>query len=309
VSSADILVIGEALIDVVTRQDTSAEEHPGGSPANVALTLGRLGCRPTLLSRIGADEHGAMIRTWLDESQVALDPRSLSSGATSRAVALLDESGSAQYEVDMTWELPAATAEQVDLIHIGSISATLLPGADVVRETIELSRDRALVSYDPNIRPDLIVDPELTRTAVTALIALSDIVKVSDEDLEWLHPGSAEHDIAGTWLSSGPLLVIVTRGGAGATLYRGTDQIRVDAPRVQVVDTVGAGDTLMGAFLSRLVGLGIVDREVSVDAARSRLSAISVADLEASLSFAARAAAITVSRAGANPPWAAELDL
>jgi fructokinase len=300
-----LLVVGEALLDVVVHPDGRRAEHPGGSPANVAVTLGRLGHAPTLLTRIGDDAAGQLVRDWLLASGVDLDPRSIS-GGTAQAVAYLDHAGAARYDIDLRWELPDTYPAEVDLVHIGSISATLPPGCHAVRTIVERARARALISYDPNIRPALIAEPDRTRASIEALAAIADIVKVSDEDLSWIDPSADPRDSARRWLRGRPAVVIITRGADGATALTPGGTVSVDAPRVRVVDTVGAGDTLMGAFLAGLVEVGVLAGAAELTH-RQRLHRLGLPEIEELLRFSVAAAAVTVSRAGADPPWRHEL--
>jgi fructokinase len=303
-----LLIVGEALIDVVIHPDGRREEHPGGSPANVAITLGRLGHAPTLLTSIGDDEPGRLIAAWLRTSCVSLDPRSVGAAPTSRAVAHLDQAGAARYDLDIRWQLPDTSPGDADLVHIGSISATLSPGSRAVHRIVGQARERALISYDPNIRPALITDPAATRVAVEALAAGADIVKVSDEDLSWIDPSARPEDTARRWLGERPAMVIVTRGADGVTAFTSLGTVSATAPRVRVADTVGAGDTLTGAFLAGLVDRGVLDGADGA-ARRQRLHRLGRPDIEDVLRFSVAAAAVTVSRAGANPPWPSEMSV
>ncbi|RHA38280.1 carbohydrate kinase family protein [Cellulomonas rhizosphaerae] len=294
-----VLVVGEALVDIVRRADGSVVEHPGGSPANVALTLGRLGCAPRLLTSFGDDERGAVIRAWLEESHV--DVVVAPAERTSTAEATLDATGAATYVFDLAWDLGDVDVQPADVLHVGSISAVLDPGGRQVADLVARLRPTTTITYDPNARPALMGDHVVAAARVGELVALADVVKVSDEDLAWFHPDQDPMDTAADWLTLGPALVVVTTGGEGATVLTPTGFSWVVAPRVDVVDTVGAGDTFMGALIDGLVGAGLAgDR----DALRS-IDPQVLADI---LARCARAAAITVSRSGANPPWAAELD-
>lgn len=290
-----VLVVGEALIDVVRRADGRTEEIPGGSPANVAITLGRLGRSPRLLTALGEDGHGLALRDWLAESGVEVAHAAIPRTAT--ATAELDAAGAATYVFDIEWSLSGATAEAADLVHIGSIAGVLEPGAADVRRLIDERRGAALVTYDPNIRPALVRDAAATRRQVEALVALADVVKASDEDLLWLYPGLDPRAAARAWQASGPAVVIVTEGAEGAFAVADAGEVEVPGRRVSVVDTVGAGDTFMGALIDGLISAGWGD-----GAARDALRAVEPARLASILDWAARAAAVTVSRPGANPP-------
>lgn len=296
-----VLVIGEALVDVVHRADGSIDEAPGGSPANVALTLGRLGRHPTLLTSIGDDDAGGVVRRWLDAAGVTVC--ACRSERTSVAVAHLDAEGSARYEFAIDWSIDADGAPPADVVHLGSIAALIEPGATVSAEVFARHRGRALLSYDPNIRPALIEDREAARRRVLSLVALADVVKASDEDVAWLHPGENVEEVARRWARSGPALVVVTAGAGGAFAVAPDGEVRVAAVETDVVDTVGAGDTFMGALLDGLLAAGVEGAD-----ARHVLSAMGADDLAALLRRSATAAAITVGRPGADPPTLAELD-
>ncbi len=299
-----VLVVGEALIDVVHRADGSVDEHPGGSLANVALTLGRLGRDARLATWVADDAHGDAIRSWLDESAVVLAPGSTGAASTSVATAHLDAQGAATYEFDLEWRVPAGTAPDPATlaVHTGSIAAVLEPGASDVRALVDAARATATITYDPNARPALMGDPADARARIEALVALADVVKVSDEDVEWLAPGSDPVTVARGWLALGPAVVVVTFGGEGAVAVTASGEQRVAAPRVSVVDTVGAGDSFMGALIDGLWDVGLLGAD-----RRDALRAIDPATLARLLERCVAVAAITVSRAGANPPRRTEL--
>src|SRR5690625_5886958 len=299
-----ILVIGEALIDIVHPQSGPVREHAGGSPANVAITLARLGQSAQLFSWIGADAHGDILTEHLSDSGVVLVPGSQDAPRTSTALARLDATGAAQYEFEIEWQLPHTDiAEPLAAVHIGSIAAVLEPGASSVAEIVRARRADVIITYDPNMRPDLMGEPENVRGRVEELVALSDVVKVSDEDLEWLFPGEDLLQIAHRWQSAGPALVVITRGGSGATAVSGEHVVDVEAPRVEVADTVGAGDSFMGALIDFLAHGQVLSANK-----RAELRSSSVVQITELLQYAARIAAITVSRPGANPPWRSELN-
>lgn len=195
----------------------------------------------------------------------------------------------------------------VDLLHVGSISAVQGPGSPLVRRLA--TSPGPLVSYDPNIRPGYLTDHDRARRDVLTLVRAADIVKVSDEDLAWIARGHDPGRVVAGWLEHGVGLVIVTRGGAGgATAMIAAGRVQVAAPVAEVADTVGAGDTLMGAFLSALAGAIMAGSAAHDPAAvRRGLSALSLADLEVLLAYGVAAAAVTVSRAGADPPWPDEI--
>lgn len=299
------LVIGEALVDVVRRTDGSVDSHPGGSPANVAIGLGRLGRDVELLAWLGADAHGDQVMAHLEGSGVRLVPGSTSAPRTSVATATLDATGAATYDFDLTWQIaPDAAPSAAPLVaHTGSIAAVLEPGGADVLRLLREARATSTITYDPNARPALMGEAADALAAIEAVIALADVVKVSDEDIEWLTGGADVDSVARGWASRGPALVVVTRGGEGATAFIADGrEISISAPSVTVADTVGAGDSFMGGLIDGLWGAGLLGAS-----RREALRSISDDVLTAVLERCARIAAITVSRPGANPPGSAEL--
>ncbi|WP_036970343.1 carbohydrate kinase family protein [Promicromonospora kroppenstedtii] len=309
--SAHVLAVGEALVDEVHRPDGSVAEHPGGSVANVALTLGRLEREVRLATWLGADARGDLVRGWLAESVVALVKGSDGAERTSVAVATLDDAGSATYDFDLTWEVPAGAlpdaAEAADAplaVHTGSIAAMLEPGATQVRQVLEAARGTSTTTYDPNARPAIMGEPQEVRPRVEALVQLSDVVKVSDEDLAWLYPGTDPVAVARDWQRGTPALVVVTFGGKGAVAVSDAGEVEATAPRVEVVDTVGAGDSFMGALID-----GLWEHDLLGADRRDALNAVGTATVQHVLDRCVAVAAITVSRAGANPPHRQEVGL
>nr|WP_225755429.1 carbohydrate kinase [Actinotalea sp. Marseille-Q4924] len=300
------LVVGEALIDVVRTSDGAVAEHPGGSPANVALGLARLGRDAHLLTWFGDDAHGALLRRHLEASGVTVVAGSETADRTSVAVAHVDANGVATYDFDLSWHVPArwsAPSGAPVVVHTGSIAAVLEPGGPDVARILEALRGSATVTYDPNLRPSLMPPAEVTRPVVERLVALADVVKVSDEDLAWLEPGADPTEVALRWAASGPALVVVTRGGEGATAVTVDGRvIDVAAPRVTVADTVGAGDSFMGGLIDGLWSVGLLGA-----AHRDALREADETVLRSVLTRCAEIAAITVSRPGANPPTSDEL--
>ncbi|KQY43002.1 carbohydrate kinase [Cellulomonas sp. Root137] len=300
------LVLGEALIDVVTRPDGSRAQHPGGSPANVALGLGRLGRRVDLLTWLGHDTDGDLVRRHLRGSGVNVLQGNRSALRTPVATAHIGETGAATYEFDLEWDLPETWDEDPGdpvVVHTGSIATVLQPGGAAVAKIVARRRATSTITYDPNLRPVLMGSPAHALPVVDALVRLADVVKVSDEDLAWLHPGVAPAEIAEQWSRSGPSLVVVTHGGEGAFASTSAGaRISVEAPKVQVADTVGAGDSFMGGLIDGLWSAGLLGA-----GRRQALVDVDAATVQAVLERCARIAAITVSRAGANPPRLAEL--
>ncbi|MCL1870250.1 MAG: carbohydrate kinase [Promicromonosporaceae bacterium] len=300
------VVIGEALVDVMPGLD-GPRDLPGGSPANVAVTLGRLGHRPTLVTSLASDARGKAVRGWLESSGVDVVASEPSTGRTSTAAVVLAPDGGATYEFDLAWDLPgelAGTAvRDADVVHAGSIATVLEPGARAVEAAMRVAGGRALVSFDPNARPAITPDVAAVLPRVERLVALSDVVKVSAEDLEWYHPGVDPLSVARHWAGRGPVVVVVTLGGDGAVVVRDGDTVRVPGVRVTVADTIGAGDTFTGALLDALAGLGARGPR-----ARKVLEGLTPEQLAEAARWAASAAAVTVSRPGADPPTRAELE-
>lgn len=299
------LVIGEALIDVVRHTDGSGKSHPGGSPANVALGLGRLGRDVELLAYLAPDDAGETIREHLEASGVKLAAGSFDAPHTSIATARVNDAGVATYDFDLLWDVSAAAAPTAApiVVHTGSIAAVIEPGGSKVLELVSSFADVATITYDPNARPALMGAPADARTAIEAVIARSDVVKVSDEDIEWLAPGEAVDDVARAWRDLGPALVVVTRGGVGATAFLTSGvEISVTAPKVTVADTVGAGDSFMGGLIDGMWSAGLLGARE-----RDHLRHAHPDVIRAILERCVRIAAITVSRPGANPPGSAEL--
>ena len=301
--TARILIAGEALTDIVVDADGGRREHPGGSPLNVAVALSRLGHDAHLLTAIGDDARGDAIRAHLDESGVQLTPASVRPGRTSTAEAVLDAHGAATYTFDLTWDPDTAELpETPDAVHTSSIAAVLEPGATTLSALLRSARGSSTISYDPNARPTLMGAPEDVRARIEKNIALSDVVKASDEDVAWLYGTEDVEDVAAAWRDLGPSLAVLTRGGDGAVAFSASGRVQVAPVQVEVVDTVGAGDTFSAGILDALAAKGLLGAD-----RREMLAAIPSDDLATVLRRAAALSAITVSRAGANPPWSHEL--
>ncbi|MBB3036675.1 carbohydrate kinase family protein [Hoyosella altamirensis] len=293
------LVIGESLIDIVSRpgQDVSAAEHVGGSPCNVAVGLSRLGRQVEFATQFAADRHGEMIRSHLEASGVGTTFVS-PAARTSTAKALLDENGAARYEFDIHWDIAAIATPHVPvLIHTGSIATFLEPGAEAVAAT--LAGASSVISFDPNVRPGLITNPARARERIDLFVSSADVVKASDEDLEWYAPGVPPEDVVRDWLSRGPSVVVVTKGKEGALGACRDGEVEIAPHKVDVIDTVGAGDAFM---------TGILDSLWSRDMLDGRLAAITCDELAGVLNDAAAVSALTVARAGADLPTRAARD-
>jgi fructokinase len=306
-----ILVGGEALVDLVPAPATRPGELgpllplPGGGPYNVAITVGRLGAPVRFLSRLSTDGFGDMLfhrlhLSGVDTSMVQRGPE-----PTTLAVAGISSDGSAKYSfyvegtADREVAHPGPLPDDVTIVSLGTLSLVLEPGASQYEQLIR--EHRGLTVLDPNIRPVLITDPDAYRARYASWLPDIGLLKLSIEDAAWLADGDP-HQAVKVWLKQGPAAVVMTRGADGiVVLTSAGDEVTVPTPPAAVVDTIGAGDTVHGALLYWLhsAGISTTDGLRGVDAEEWRKA----------LTFAARAAAVTVSRAGAEPPYAAELDM
>ena len=309
-----VAVIGEALMDVIDSGDGATfTAHVGGSPLNVAVGLARLEQPTAYLGRFSQDGFGRILRSYAARSGLNLDFAPAASEPSTIAVVRLDDQGIAGYDftvdgtADWGWtadelhRLPAS----VRLLHLGSLGSWLPPGAAVIGAFVDELRDagQVLISYDPNVRPGLLLDPDRARPLIEPRVASAHLVKASSEDLDWLYPGRDQAEIAAEWLALGARLVVITRGGDGPIAYRvGTEPISLPALRVEVADTVGAGDAFTSGLLDGLLRAGVRSPSEfdAVNADTDRLSAI--------LREASVVAGLTVARAGANPPTRSELE-
>lgn len=301
----DFLVVGESVADIVRTPGEADVTHAGGSPANVAFGLGRLGHRVRLLTQLGDDPAGELIGAHLRSAGVEVVVDGGGAGfRTPSAVVTLDAAGRPTYALDVRWTLRRADlGRSAGHVHLGSVAALLAPGATAALAVVRQLRAAASVSYDPNIRPALLGQREPARARVEECVALSDVVKASDEDVDWLYPGRPLAEVAAHWLTLGPAVVLLTRGADGAQGYlRGGAGVAVPAAPVEAVDSVGAGDSFMAATLDALDARSLLGAR-----GRAALAGVDASTATAVLTHAARAAAVTVSRAGANPPRRDEL--
>jgi fructokinase len=310
-----IVVIGEALIDLIQQDDGRYEAKPGGAPANVSIALARLGANVSFAGRMSTDKFGEKLHNWLSPESIDLSLVERTSDPTSLAVASLDAAGKASYSfylkgtADWGWTLGAFMNLEVDppaALVIGSVATAIEPGASVIENLAGHlhSTENSTVAIDLNIRPGLGFERAAETVRVERQIKLAHIVKASDDDLAWLYPERLPVDTARLWAAAGHH-VIMTRGADGATLFTPTgDTVSVKAPVIELVDTVGAGDSFLGATL-----YGLQQREALGTNAEERLAAVTLDDWINLLELAARVGAITCSRAGCNPPTLAELGL
>ncbi|RHW24295.1 carbohydrate kinase [Nocardioides immobilis] len=293
------LVVGEALIDVVVAADGSVVERPGGSAANAAVALSRL-MRPVLLATsYGPDEHGRLLSEHLVESGVVLATEPHVVGRTSVARARVGADGGATYDFDVVWALGPVTVDDVQVMHVSSLAPVLEPGAAQVLALVDRLATTT-VTYDLNVRPAITGTGPDVRARVERMAARADLVKASDEDLAALWPEATEDTAVQGLLELGAGSVVVTRGATGAEWIWGrrrSDRVAVAAPAVDVIDTIGAGDTF---------GAGLLDA-VWEHLGSRRLAGLDPEARGAALTHAAACAAVTVSRVGADPPWRREV--
>jgi fructokinase len=291
----DVMVVGEALIDVVTTSQHQVE-HPGGSPANVAYGLGRLCVTTGLLTAIAPDARGISIENHLRSAGVMLLPGSRSLTRTASATATLEPDGSATYDFDISWDLsPTAPAYFPRILHTGSIATFLSPGAGAVKSLLEQAHRHCMITYDPNIRPALLGSHWEAKATFEELVPLTDVVKLSDEDAQWLYPQKSLDEAAAHVLGLGAELTVITRGAQGSQFTTAAANVSSPAVKSEVSDTIGAGDSFMSALI-----LGFLTRGTE---------GFAPAVLDQLGHTAAAAAAITVQRPGANPPTLEELNL
>lgn len=299
------LVAGEALVDVVRGRDGSTRDHAGGSSANAAVALSRLGREVWFATALGDDEHGRLLTDHLAANSVHLAVAPMVLDRTATAVATLGDDGSASYDFDIEWRLPPVIVPaevEPTVVVFGSIGAALTPGAEAVAGLVAAWRGRALTVFDLNARPAITgTGPEVVARA-EAMAALADVVKASDEDFDALWPGRDHREVAEGFLATGSGAVVVTQGAGGARWFGPHGEGTVAAPVTVVVDTIGAGDTVTAGVVHALWQLGVVG-----PAAGAGLAALGAGEWTSVLELATRAAAITVSRPGGDPPWLSEL--
>lgn len=307
-----ILCCGEALIDMIPAKSTEGHSAyvpcTGGAIFNTAIALGRLGVPTALLSGVSTDSFGEMLVNTLTENNVGTDLLSRSERLSTLAVVHL-KNGSATYSfydensagrMLRPKDMPALPSA-VSALYFGGISLVAEPAADAYAALLTREGKGRVVMIDPNIRPGFITDAGAYRARLDAMIEHSDIVKVSDEDLDWIVGNEGDlHAKVKRILAKGAQFVIVTLGADGAVVFDANGSAEVPAIRAAVVDTVGAGDTFNAGVLAYLASSGKLSPAV--------LKSMNAQDFAPALGRGAQVAAVTVSRAGANPPWASELD-
>ncbi len=300
-----IICCGEALIDMLPRESVAGEPafapYAGGAVFNTAIALGRLGTPVQFFSGLSSDLFGDQLRSVLTDSHVDSSPAHVSDRPTTLAFVRLTN-GHATYafydentagRMLTAADLPDVTA---DALFFGGISLVVEPCGDAYKTLMLREAPQRLTMIDPNIRPGFVTDEPAYRERLAAMLAVADIVKISDEDLLWLTGGTDATALLG---SSATQVVLLTRGADGVTIATRRGQFDVAAERAVVVDTVGAGDTFNAGFLSGLDKAGLLTK--------AGVAGASDDQLRSAAALGARAAAITVARAGANPPWSHEL--
>jgi fructokinase len=303
----EIVVTGEALIDIVLARDGSLVGHPGGGPYNIARTIGRLEQPVRYLGRISTDGFGRRLRDELAADGVALGSVVDTDDPSTLALAELDAAGTARYRFyELGTSAPglepqaarAALPATAGMFFTGSLGLVFEPMAATLEALVGDLGGDALVAVDPNCRPASIDDPSAYRGRLARVLARADVLKASEEDLDWLDPGTAPAAAARALLGRDGAVALVTLGAAGALVVTAGEEIPVAAPAVDVVDTIGAGDAFMGGFLAHWAERG-----------RGRAELGDTAAVAEAAEFAARVAAITCSRAGASPPRRAEIEV
>ena len=300
-----IVVCGEALIDMIQNGDGTQQAAPGGGPFNTARALARLGVPTAFLGRLSDDAFGRELAELLARDGVSLELASVGPEKTTIAVADVDSEGFAEYQFlvqgtsapNLTADaVPEHLGAHVTALHVGTLGLVLEPMADTLTGLVNRARNGRLVMVDPNIRVGLIPDQDY-RERLDHVISCSSVVKASDSDLKWLYPGMDTEQVARMLLAEGIPMVVVTLGADGAFAAHRDFQVSVAAPQVEVVDTIGAGDSFGAALLAWLYDHDAIRPDLSLERAQ----------VEDALRYACLAAAITCSRAGADPPWKSEL--
>ncbi|KOV97542.1 fructokinase [Streptomyces sp. NRRL B-1140] len=306
-SPPQITVLGECVADAFTEPAPAGGELalrvlPGGGPANTAVALARLGTPARFLARLSDDVFGRLFRSHLAASGVDLSHTVRAAEPSTLAVAELDDRGQAAFsfhaQATADWQWTSAELAGVDLtgtacLHTGSLALVRDPGAAVVEDFLAAAAPRTTISIDPNVRP-LLVHPEVYRARLAHWCGLADVLRLSEDDLDLLLPGTPPEQACDTWHAAGARLVVITRGAEGVLASLDGERVRVPAVSTPVVDTVGAGDSFTAGLLHHLGTHGLLG---------GRLTDLRLADVEAACLFAVKVAALTCSVAGPNPPW------
>jgi len=302
-----VLVIGEALVDVVHGLNGEIKNIPGGSPANTAVALARLGTKTYMKARTSRDKFGTEIRNYLTNQNVNLDYSLVVDSPSSVIDALIQKNGSAKYEANLNgaadygWtyeELDQVIDPDIQIVQLGSLTSYIEPGATNVEKWFSKLRqsNKYLLTFDPNIRHPLDGENEVdVRSRAKKLASLSHVVKASDEDLNWIFSNNNPQDSAINIIESGASLVVVTLGKKGAfAVNKKLEIVEVKANEIAVIDTIGAGDTFAAALITQLLENSLINKNA--------LDNLSSDDLTEILTNCSAVSAITCSRQGANPP-------
>lgn len=293
--SASIWVCGEVLVDVLPNGTVI-----GGGGANTAKALARLGCAVDFIDGISSDEYGVRARRELIKDGVGLSLSLASEKSTGKSIIAIDAHGVGSYKFDIensatfdfndSW-LPKGAPE---ILHIGTLATIIEPGASALFKWAKYLSKNAVIVFDPNVRPPALPDAKKYRAAVEKWVGISEVVKVSEADIAWLYPAISEEGVAREWLELGAKLVVVTRGADGLTAISKSDLTAVPGVPVHVIDTVGAGDTVGAVIVEAIAKYGVAGLSGGV--------------LKEVLHRAAKAAAITCTRKGAEPPTKSEIE-
>ncbi|SON54819.1 Ribokinase [Hartmannibacter diazotrophicus] len=306
-----LLVCGDALIDFVPVKSADGRDAyvpaVGGSCLNIAVAIGRLGAPSGLVAGISTDMFGAMLADHLKASNVSFDYLTRSASETTLAfVRIVDGEPHYAFYDEATaasrWTYTPGSIDfsRIAAVHVGSTTLIHDPVSSETAKMVAEAAGKTIVALDPNCRPTLTKDRDDYRRRIEALIAHADILRMSDVDFEFLFDDADWDAKAAEWLGIRPAIVLITRGGDGVTVYHaGAGKLQVGARKVEVADTIGAGDTFQGGFLTALYEGGYLSRE--------KLEAMTAKEISACVDFGIRAAAVTVSRPGANPPWRHEM--
>lgn len=313
-----VTVCGETVADLVEQPDGRLDPIPGGSPANTALALSRLGHDVRMLARLSTDTFGRRARARLVDNGVDTDDCVVAREPSTLAVVTVGGGGHPTYDfwtegtADWQWttqELAEHPRPGTALIHTASVAAWLSPGESVIEGMLHRAAlAGVVVSYDPNVRPPLMPDLDEARRRIEAKVRVADVVKISDEDLEVLFPDTDADTVVRRWLDGGPQVVVVTRGPKGSTAIRkGADAVTVPIPPIEVADTVGAGDTFTAGMWHAVASLDSSLTSRGADGLREILASMDDEDWRTVLGVAAAAAGINCSRVGCDPPTRTEL--
>lgn len=306
-----IVICGDALIDFIPVElpdgRAAYRPAPGGSCRNIASGLGRLGARAGFMGGLSTDFFGDVLAASLQADSVSLAHAVRLPGPSTLGFVKIGDGEPAyafydQASAHQSWTRAAgpALADAVTALHVGSLTLIAPPVADECVALMREQKGRRVLSIDPNCRPSLTYDLPAYRARMDQMSKLADIIKLSAADLDYLRPGADPDRVARDWIAGGVSLVVLTRGGEGASAWTRSGRVSVASSRVEIVDTVGAGDSFLSATLFQLDRIGLLST--------GAIGRIGVAEAEAALAFAVKAAAVTCGRVGADPPWLRELE-